>query len=273
VRARATLRPVAALAILALPGTAAAEALAPCPSEGPLAISLFEGDVGVPFRACPRTELAVGATGSALIDTPAFFGTLDGALRAGGSYRYAAAGELFASAELLRWRFVQNATLTGTGLGIGWLSTGATHQVGDFGAARLAAGARLSMQLGRGLYSSAWPMYAEFGAAGQWRIAPQVSAHAHLGVIAGAAWSAGPAGARAGLGARTGGAWNLGRLALLLDGGGIFAYGAAVEGIDLAPGLRARIWRDVAGELAVAIPLAGATRTDLAAALSVRWRP
>jgi hypothetical protein len=264
---------LAALALLALPAQAAAQALEPCPSGGPLAISLLEGEVGVPFRACPRTELSAAATGSALIDTPAFFGTLDGALRLGGSYRYAPEGELFASAELPRWRFVQNATLTGTQLGVGWLSAGAAHHVAELGAVRVAAGARLSMQVGRGLYARAWPLYLELGAAGEWRVAPQVSLHGHAGAVTGAALSAGPRGARAGLQARTGGAWQLGRLALVLDGGAMFGYGAAVDSLDLAPGVRARIWRELAGELAVSVPLAGATRTDLAAALALRWRP
>ncbi len=270
---------IAAAVPLWLAAGAAAEPLDACPgtdrklASGPAAVSLFEGEVGAPIRACPRTELRAGPTGSALIDTPAFFGTIDAALRLAGAYHYGEAGELFASVELPRYRFLQNATLTGSTFGFGWASAGATHRLHDRRGLRVAAAARLSTPAGPGSYTSAWPVYAELGAAASWRAAAAISVHAYAGSITGAALGRGPGGLRVGWQHRAGAAYQLGRrLDLLLDAGVVLGYSAALHSFDVSPGLRVRAWRDLSAELAVAVPIAGAIRTDVVGELFLAWR-
>ncbi len=259
------------------PVVASPAALDPCGREssalatGPLPVSVFEGDVGTAARACPRSELQIGPSASA-VGGDRHFATMDAALRLGGSFRYASSGEAFASLEIPRYRVARGRDLRSSNLSPGWASVGAAQTVFRRAPVRIAATARFSTPAGPGLSQQpGWPAYGELGAAAAYRATGDVVVHAYAGALGGT-FGGGYAGFRAAAQARAGVAWRIAPVDVLLDAGASMGYGAALDSFDLAPGLRFSIWRDIAGEAGVSLPVAGSTATDLAGTFRLTWR-
>jgi hypothetical protein len=107
------------LLLLLLGGTARAE----CDLEEPAAIALRENDAGAPRLPCAVKRFDVRLRGGALIDLPEFYGTLDAAVYLGVRWPVGRV-ELSVAARVVDWRFVQNASLQATELGLGPVSAG-----------------------------------------------------------------------------------------------------------------------------------------------------
>lgn len=95
--------------------------------EGPAAVGYAEADMGTGRRACPRTELGLGARFGAIIDTPDFYGavSVNGLLY--GSWAVRPTTEVFATLEAVNFTYAVNAVLTSTQLTLGNLTAGATQ--------------------------------------------------------------------------------------------------------------------------------------------------
>ena len=249
----------------------------PCASHGamatgPLQVSAAGGESTVPRRACPRTELYGGLAGAALIDTPAFYGTLNAGMAIGGSLRYGRRGEVFVRAEILHFRFVQNATLTGSHLSAGLTSAGVTQKLSSGDRTAVAATGRLTLPTAFGRHEHAWPVHAGAGLTVAHQASPRITAHGQLSALAGVTVGSGPPSPRGGTQARAGIAASYGHVAGVADAGADLGYSAPLDRAYIAPGFRLAIWRELAAEVAVMVPFAGSDRTDAAFSLRAAWR-
>jgi hypothetical protein len=270
---------VAAVVLLAWPALLLAEEIDPCALAdgalpmGPLQSGLFDGDVARPRRACPRTEVALGLQGGAFIDAPNFFGTLGGGAVIAGSWRYADTGEAFVAVEAVQLRFVQNATLTRTRIGLGSTSLGATHALSRSERQRLSASGRLTLPTAFGLYENAWPILADVGLSWQSERLGPVRPHGWVGLHGGLALGGGDPDPRLAGQFVVGGVYEPWRwLGVVVELGTQVGHAAAMDHIAVGVGLRAAPWRGLGIELGALVPFVGETRADGAGTLRVSWR-
>jgi hypothetical protein len=249
--------------------------------SGPLGLSFFEGDIGRPRRVCPHNEvaitgslMAVDVSDDLIVEDGNFYATLAGAGEISGSWKFSERGELFASIEAVKYRYVQNATLINEHLGLGFLSTGATYQTWSRGSSILAITGRLTLPTAIGYYENAWPLALDFGLVLASRPMAKLSIHAQLGTVLSFAISHGDPGTQAGLQLLAGmeyTPWDW--LGLVLDLGALLGYREGLDQMTLGVGFRFRIWEGLGLELASMLPVAGSTTSELAVVLRVSYRP
>lgn len=237
-------------------------------NEGPVALGYAEADVATGRRACPRTELGLGARFGAIIDTPDFYGavSVNGLLY--GSYALRPTTELFATLEAVNFNYAVNAVLTSTQLTLGNMTVGATqvlllerHFVGSVSARLLLP---TSFEI-----PGAHLIGAELGASASWRPKQWLEVHGYLGGdMAGA----------------------VGRAASLVRGGAVLLAGVQLSPFDwgglvvdlsgrlgvltyFAPtiGLRFKVAK-LGIELGATLPLAGTDRHTVIGGLRLNWR-
>jgi hypothetical protein len=94
---------------------------------GPAAVGYSEADMTTGRRACPRTEVGLGARFGAIIDTPDFYGavSVNGLLY--GSWAVRPTTEIFATLEAVTFNYAVNAVLTATQLTLGNMTVGGTQ--------------------------------------------------------------------------------------------------------------------------------------------------
>ena len=95
--------------------------------EGPAALGYAEADMTTGRRACPRTEVGLGARFGAIIDTPDFYGAVSVNGLLFGSWALRSTTELFATLEAVNFTYAVNAVLSSTQLTLGNLTAGATQ--------------------------------------------------------------------------------------------------------------------------------------------------
>lgn len=272
---------------LAAPAPALAEEAAAPPSgsdrdceldglaSGPISANAGDGDLGLVRRVCGRTEAALGGGGGLIIDTPHFYGMIAAAGALSGSYQLDRDTEAFGRIDFLQYRWIQNATITGSHLVLGGTSVGATRRfklVDDAAPPfRFAAFGRVHLPTSFE-YAGAWPIGIEPGASVEGSLPRGFGWHGGTAV----ALTAVPGGA----------GWHpRGQLSLLAGGDytPIRYFSAALElatrfgpdrGFDQLTaglGLRTRIY-DVGIELGAVYPIAGGTRYTAAGMLRVSYR-
>lgn len=246
--------------------------------EGPAPLSFYDADFGVGRRACPRNELSLGVGGGAVIDVPAFYANLGASLLASASYVYTPKLELFGTVELVRYDWVQNATLKGSMIRLGQLTVGASYLLWDTGTFAVAPVARVMLPV---FLTGARTFGLEVGAAGTWRITDRFDAHAYLSLDgSGALLSPGDGVFRGGLGLELGAQYNVTDWFGALLGAKLHAFHRnglrpASQPLDyLAPllGLRFAFGKHVGAELSATLPLLGADRHDALGLLRVTYR-
>ena len=234
--------------------------------EGPIALGYVEADVATGRRACPRTEVGLGARFGAIIDTPAFYGSVVLDALVYGSVALSPKTEIFGTLEALHFDWAQNASLkSAPGIPgsptLGTLTIGAMRQL--YGTDRLLGGLSARLLLPT---SFAIPnvrlIGAEVGSVTTWRPKDWVELHAYLGVDFSAGLGLGPPLPRVG-GVVTAGLQlsPVSFAALVIDATGrlgLKSYFAPTVA------LRFRVYR-VGIELAATLPLAGTDRHDLIA--------
>lgn len=229
--------------------------------EGPIALGYFEADIATGRRACPRSEVGIGARLGAIIDTPAFYGVLlvDGLVF--GSVAISPKTEIFGTLEAVTWNFIaQNGPLKipADNATLGTLTLGASRQF--YGNDRFlgAFAARLLLPTSFAI-PNARLIGAELGHSATWRPRDWLEVHSYLGVDFNTAIGNGP---------------NLPRV------GGVLTAGVQLSPVDFAAlvidatgrvglknyfaptvALRFRVYR-VGIELAGTVPLAGTDRHD-----------
>lgn len=251
------------------PATACERWASPGLPEGPIGIGWYEADVVTGRRTCPRTELALGTRGGAVIDTPDFYGTIGLGLLLSGSYALGADKELFGTLELLQFQFVQNGTLKRTGLSLGQLTAGGSMVT--FRRERLAGAATARLMLPTStLAANVRTVGVEAGHSATFRPSERLELHGFVGADLSAGLSV------ANSYPRVGGLLTLGVqysplswLGLVLNANGRLG---ATSYVAPAVGLRFKLYRGLGAELGVTLPLAGSDRHEGLFALRFGYR-
>ncbi|HEX8818772.1 MAG TPA: hypothetical protein VF794_02505 [Archangium sp.] len=268
---------VALLALLLPPAAARAEGaceqwIAPALAEGPITFGYLSADVATGRRACPRTEVGLGAQGGAIVETANFYGAVTGAGLITGSYAVRPDLEVFATLEALRFQFVQNATLTGTTLSLGQLTAGATYVALARGPLVVSPSVRLELPT-----SFASPrtrtVGGEVGAAMLYRPVPRFEVHGYAGADVSAGVGAAAAQPRAGFLLNVGTEYALcSGFAAVLDANAHFGHRAVLDYVAPAIGLRFRAGEHFGAELGASLPLLGAERALAVGGLKLTYR-
>jgi hypothetical protein len=277
------MRTLTAIILIAVaPGIAAAGDACPAGGlmDGPLGLSFFEGDIGRPRRVCPRTEVVLGGgimgvdvADDLIYEDGNFYATLAGGGELSGSWKFSQKGELFASLQAVNFRFVQNATITRTHLGMGWTSLGATYHGWSTDELILAMTGRLTLPTAFDYYEHAWPLALDAGLAAVYRPLTWLSVHGQIGAVASMAISDGDPDARAALQIVAGVECTpLDWLGLVLDLGAQLGYDAPLDQLSVAVGFRFRIWQGLGLEIAAMLPYAGESQANLAGVLRIGYR-
>ncbi|HLM45813.1 MAG TPA: hypothetical protein VK458_18235 [Myxococcaceae bacterium] len=268
---------VALVALLLAPAAAQAEGaceqwIAPALAEGPLTYGFLSADVATGRRACPRTEVGLGVQGGAIVEAQNFYGAITAAGLLSGSYAVRQDLEVFATLEVPRFQFVQNATLTGTTLALGQLTTGATYVALTRGPLVVSPSVRLQLPT-----SFASPrtrtVGAELGAAVLYRPLPRFEVHGYAGADVSAGLGAADAQPRAGFLLNVGSEYALcSGFAAVLDANLHFGHRAVLDYVAPAIGLRFRAGEHFGAELGASVPLLGAERALAIGGLKLTYR-
>ena len=153
---------------------------APGLNEGPVALGYAEADVATGRRACPRTEIGLGARFGAIIDTPGFYGAVNVNGLLYGSYALRSTTELFATLEAVNFNYGVNAVLTSTQLTLGNMTAGATQVLVQNGNFVGSVSARILLPTSFEI-PGARLLGGELGASASWRPKQWLEVHGYLG--------------------------------------------------------------------------------------------
>jgi hypothetical protein len=238
--------------------------------EGPVAVGFFDADFATGRRARARTEIGLGILGGAIIDTPDFYGALSGGALLYGSYALPSQPmEVFASLEVVKYQYVQNASLKGTSMSLGQASLGATYALLRAGGVTVAPSMRLMLPTDTSM-PNVRTVGLEVGGAVSYQLLGALEVHGYLGGDVSAGLSAGSTLARPGLLISAGAQYSLASwFGAVLD-----VNGHLGDQRYLAPalGLRAAIGKSFGIELAGTLPLIGTIRNDAAVGLRLAYR-
>ncbi|WP_434380739.1 hypothetical protein [Melittangium boletus] len=272
-------RPLLAALVPLLLAAPAARAEGPCDTwvspalpEGPVPFGFQAADVATGRRACPRTEVGLGVQGQALIETQNLYGAITATGLVSGSLAVRRDVELFATLEVPRFQYVQNASLTGSRLTLGQLTVGGTWLGFTRGAFALAPSVRLQLPT-----SFASPrtrtLGGEVGAAVLYRPVPRFDVHGYAGVDADLGLGAAAAQPRAGVLLNAGAEYALcSGFAAVLDANVRLGRRAGLDSVAPALGLRFRAGEHFGAELGAALPVLGAERSLVSGGLKLSWR-
>lgn len=273
---------IRALALIALlapaaraddaPRLACASARDPGLAEGPIAIGLYDADLGTGRDACPRNELHLAERLGATVDTKDLYGGVRADTLLSGGYRLRRRLQIFGALEMVHWELVQDATIKGRAIGLGQLTIGLQGLAFESG--RLAVSV-----LGRVLVPTAsWTPSvqttgAEVAVAALYRPHRLVELHGQLAGDFTAGISGGPPAVRGGTTLGVGVQYAPARwFGVAVDLAVVLGHRAALDAFLPALALRFRAWRGLGLELDVTAPLAGADRRLALAALRVGYR-
>lgn len=149
---------------------------------GPSQAGFLDGMLGVPRRACLRSEVSI-AGDAYLIARPAdFYGNIRIGARVSGSVVVDRRVEVWGSFEALRYQSLISA-VSSTYLGLGYLSLGTTVQLLDEEDRVWAAYVRTQLPTTSGLDQGSQPLGLEVGTTGEWSAHPNLRLHAFLSVF------------------------------------------------------------------------------------------
>jgi hypothetical protein len=245
---------------------------------GPLQIGELDGMLGVPYRACPRDEFAIGGGFLLRAHTADFYGHIlaDGNVRISGLLDRNVEG--FLVWEAFRFERVLSS-VNADYLGTGYLSWGVTARVFEQEGRVLAVTGRFVVPAMSGLHTSSYPIGLDLGVSAAWQVDPNLRLHMWATLLGSIGLSSSaPAQARAGI--RVGGGldWHpLEWLGLVLELQTGFAYLDALDIMAANVGFRLALGDAVGLELAIQVPFLGVRTFDdgaisLEAALNLSWR-
>jgi hypothetical protein len=261
---------VAGLLLASAPAAEVKSDASPGMSDGPVAVGFFDADFATGRRARPRTEVGLGLLGGATIDTPDFYGAISGGAVLYGSYALPSQPmEVFASLQVVKVQYVQNASLKGISTSLGQGSLGATYALVHMGGLVVTPSMRLMLPTDTSM-PDVRTVGIEAGGAASWRISGPFEVHGYLGGDLSAGLSAGSTLARPGLLVMAGAQYAFAPwLGAVID-----VNGHLGEQRYLAPaiGLRAAIGKSVGIELGGTLPLFATIRNNGAVGLRLAWR-
>lgn len=239
--------------------------------DGPVVAPLQQADFGVVRRACPRSEVALGGGGRAVIEEADFYADLRGNARLDVSAQVFDALELSLAFEPVFYeQVIQSFRASHTG--VGDLSAAATLLLFTGEHYALSAMTRATFPTSVGYYANAWPF--GFDAGPLLLIAPMPDVRLHAGalLLGSVAATAADADPRAGIAALMGATFVFfDWLAVVTDLQAQALLRAPLDRVAFGLGLRAQLG-DLGAELGTAIPLAGADRHLGALALRLSLR-
>jgi hypothetical protein len=263
----------AIVAFVAIHGAVVAQS--PCDSralpDGPLVIGFEQADFGVARRACPRTEVAVGGGGRAIIEEASFYADLRGAARADVSFQPFDQLELALSLEPIFYEQVIQS-FRASHLGFGDTSVSGTLLAFARESFALSVMARATLPTAFGYYQNASPVGFDAGLLST--LEPVDGIRLHGGALALGSFAI----TKAAPDERGGLAMNLGAdlvpfewLAIVVDTHTQVLERDPLDRVAVGGGVRASLW-DVGCELGVMVPIAGADRHMAAVQLKLAYR-
>lgn len=262
--------------VAALLSAPAAASVCDAPEEGlatgPLPLGFGPGALGTPRRACPRTEVAVGAVGGAIVEPESFYGNLSGAAVVDGSFALSPRLEVFGSLEPVLYRTVISS-FSASHLGVGHSALGATFVVLDEGPLVVGVTSRAVLPTAFGYYKNAFPLGLESGLTLAFQPVDFLRLYGQASGLGTVMLTAGDPNPRAGLLAAGGAELRFGEWAALVgEVRGLGLYDADLDSLSLGLGLRARVWAGLGAEAGVLVPIAGRERSLGIGTLRVSYR-
>lgn len=256
--------------------------LDPCATElrsrpiGPLQVSALDGQLGMPSRACPRSEIALGGDVLIVADTADFYGNIRASGRVRASMLLDPNVEGFVSWEPLRYQTVISS-VTADYLGLGYLSYGANARVWADGGRVLSVTGRMVLPTTSGLDQASQPLGLDVGVTGAWQADANFRFHAWLVLLGSIGVGEGPAEPRGGVRLGGGVDWRPYEwLAFVLELASGFGYTDALDLLAGQAGVRLALGSEVGLELAASLPFLGQRALDsgalpLAGTLMLSW--
>lgn len=256
--------------------------LDPCATDlrsrpvGPLSVGELDGQLGVPYRACPRNEVAIGGDALLVADTAHFYGNIRASGRVRASVLLDPNVEGFVSWEALRYQTVISS-VSAAYLGLGYLTTGVTARVFSEKGRVYAITGRVVLPTTSGLDQSSQPLALDVGLTGAWQADRNFRFHMWLTLL-GSIGLGGPAEPHAGLRVGGGVDWRPYEwISFVLELQSGFLYRDLLDLMALNAGVRLALGSDVGLELAASVPFLGVRALDdgataLAATLMLSWR-
>lgn len=264
------------------PGRLADGSLDPCATDlrsrpvGPLSVGPHDGQLGVPYRACPRNEVAIGGDALLVADTANFYGNIHASGRLRLSMLLDPNVEGFVSWEALRYQ-TAISSVAADYLGLGYLSYGATARVYSGEGRVYAITGRMVLPTTSGLDQSSQPLALDLGLTGAWQADPNFRFHMWVVLLGSLGIGAGPAEPRGGLSLGGGVDWRPWEwISFVLEVNAGFGYRDALDQLAAQAGVRLALGTEVGLELAASMPFLGVRAFDsgalpLAATLMLSW--
>jgi hypothetical protein len=261
-----------ALVLAALGGLAAQS---PCDtrglSDGPLLLGFEQADFGVARRACPRSEIGLGAGGRAIIDEPSFYARLHGGGRFDFTLQPVDQLELALMLEPLVYEQVIQS-FRASYFGLGDASLSGTLLVFTRDTIALSTLARVTLPTAMGYWGHSSPWGIDAGLLST--VEPFTWLRLHGALLGMAGWAV----TKADADPRGAIALSLASdivlfswLALVLDSSAQVLERDPLDRITVGGGVRAALG-DLGAELGVRVPVAGADRHLASAGLRITWR-
>lgn len=273
---------VVALLVLA-PSIATAQGLDPCATDlrprpiGPLQVGGLDGNLGVPHRACPREELALGADARLIADSADFYGNiLVNARGRFSGFLLDERVEAFISWEAFRYHTLISA-VSAEYLGLGYLSWGASGQLVNENGRAYALTGRMVLPTS-GLDRNSQPLAMDLGLTGAWQADVNFRFHIWVNLLGSFTAGGGPLSPRGGLRFGGGVDWRPYEwLAFVVEVQSGFFYRDLVDFVAANAGVRLALGTEIGLEVAASLPFLGVRALDdgalpLAASLMLDWR-
>ena len=256
--------------------------LDPCATDlrsrpiGPLQVSALDGQLGMPSRACPRAEVAIGGDALIVADTANFYGNVRASGRLRASMLLDPNVEGFVSWEPLRYQTVISS-VSAAYLGLGYLSYGVTARISAEKGRVYAITGRMVLPTTSGLDQSSQPLGLDVGVTGAWQADANFRFHMWAVLLGSLGIGEGPPEPRGGVRLGGGVDWRPYEwIAFVLELASGFGYQDGLDQVAAQAGVRLALGTEVGLELSGSLPFVGVRALDsgalpLAATLMLSW--
>jgi hypothetical protein len=240
--------------------------------DGPVAIGLYDADIGVGRSACLHGELTLGERLGATYDLRGFYGGVRADTLVTGSYRLRKNLALIGALEMVHWEFAQNGPIKATAIGLGQLTMGLQGLALETRRFALSVYGHVLVPTATDSVS-VQTTGAEVGVAALFRPRRDLEVHGQLSGDFSVGLSSGPAGWRGGTALSLGLQFApAGWFAFSVDLQATLGHRAALDALLPLVALRFRAWRGLGIELDATAPVAGADRRLALGVLRLSYR-
>lgn len=241
-------------------------------SQGPVAASFVDGDLGAGRSVCPSTTLGLAGAGSAIVETENLYGRIIATGTLTGSYKLSEKTELYASIEAFRMDAIITA-ISVTGLGPGYTDVGGSWRFAEGPRHALALHGTFVLPTAFTIDKHSWPLAIDAGVDAVFAPKDTLLLHGSLVPNFGVALGGGPAFPTFGVNLDVGAEWRpFKRLGFVLDGISAFGRTDVLDYAGVGVGFRGGIGEHFGLSLEARMPLAGRARELASADLRGVWR-